>query len=136
MPHPGRPRRRIEAPQATRRPPHRRQLVRVCGLAAVRALFERAPGRVERLFFEPPLQADLAGFCSLLAGVGKPYRQANAATLARIGGTERHGGVVAVALPQPIGALEPQAPPAWARDGTPEFAVDRQIAADRREVSG
>ena len=34
------------------RPPHSRQLLRICGLAAVTALFERDPRRVERLFFE------------------------------------------------------------------------------------
>jgi TrmH RNA methyltransferase len=98
--------------------------LRICGLAAVRALFERAPGRVERLFFEPRLKADLAAFCGMLSGVGKPYREADAATLARVGGTARHGGVVAVALPQPIGAFDAQAPSDWARDGKPILVLD------------
>jgi RNA methyltransferase, TrmH family len=99
-------------------------LLRICGLAAVRALFERAPGRVERMFFKPQLGADLAAFCDMLGGVGKPYRQADEATLARVGGTVRHGGVVAVALPQPIGAFDAQAPPLWARDGKPILVLD------------
>jgi hypothetical protein len=30
-------------------------MLRICGLAAVHALFDRDPGRVERLFFEPAL---------------------------------------------------------------------------------
>jgi hypothetical protein len=34
------------------RPLHARQLLRICGLAAVTALFERDPRQVERLFFE------------------------------------------------------------------------------------
>jgi TrmH RNA methyltransferase len=124
MPRPGPPRRRDEAARALPRRPHQRQLLRICGLAAVRALFERAPGRVERLFFEPRLKADLAAFCGVLGGAGKPYRQADAATLARVGGTTRHAGVVAVALPQPIDAFDPQAPRVWARDGKPILVLD------------
>jgi TrmH RNA methyltransferase len=124
IPRPGPPRRRDEAAPALPRRPHQRQLLRVCGLAAVCALFERAPGRVERLFFEPPLKADLAAFCKMLGGAGKPYREADAATLARVGGTVRHGGVVAVALPQPIAAFDPQGPPVWARDKKPILILD------------
>jgi TrmH RNA methyltransferase len=124
LPRLGPPRRRDEAAPALPRRPHQRQLLRICGLAAVRALFERAPGRVERLFFEPRLKADLAAYCGILGGIGKPYRQADAATLARVGQTLRHGGVVAVALPQPIGAFDSQAPSVWARDGKPILVLD------------
>jgi RNA methyltransferase, TrmH family len=106
------------------RPPHQRELLRICGIAAVRALFERAPGRVERLFFEPRLRADLAAFCAVLGGARKPYRETDAATLARVGGTVLHGGVVAVALPQPLVALDRDAPPLWARDGKPILILD------------
>jgi TrmH RNA methyltransferase len=98
--------------------------LRICGLAAVRALFQRAPGRVERLFFEPRLKADLAAFCAMLGGVGRPYREADAATLARVGGTVRHGGVVAIAFPRPIGAFDPQMGRLWARDGKPILVLD------------
>jgi RNA methyltransferase, TrmH family len=124
LPIPRPPRRHAEAGQALPPRPHQRRLLRICGLAAVRALFERAPSRVERLFFEPRLKADLAAFCGFLGAVGKPYRQADAATLARVGGTARHGGVVAVALPQPIEALDPRALPGWARDGKPILLLD------------
>jgi RNA methyltransferase, TrmH family len=99
-------------------------LLRVCGPAAVRTLFERAPGRVERLFFEPRLKAGLGAVCRLLGGAGKPYREADPATLARVAGTARHGGVVAIARPQPIGAIDAQAPPLWARDGKPILILD------------
>jgi TrmH RNA methyltransferase len=93
------PRRRDEAAQALPRRPHQRQLLRICGLAAVRALFERAPGRVERLFFEPRLKAELAAWCGILGDARKPYREADPATLERVGRTVRHGGVVAIAPP-------------------------------------
>jgi RNA methyltransferase, TrmH family len=121
MPRVGPPRRRSKA---TPHPLHQRQLLRICGFAAVCALFERAPGRVERLFFEPRLRADLAAFCAVLGDARKPYREADAATLARVGGTVLHGGVVAIALPQPLSAFDPQAPLSWVRDGKPILILD------------
>jgi RNA methyltransferase, TrmH family len=124
MPRVGPQRRRAEALAAPPHPPHQRQLLRVCGLAAVRALFERAPGRVERLFFEPRLKTDLAAFCAVLGGSRKPYRETDAATLARVGGTVLHGGVVAIARPQPLGDFDPKAPLSWARDGKPILILD------------
>ena len=78
-------------------PTHERDLLRICGLAAVRALFERDPGRVERLFFEPAMRGELDAFCQGLARARKPYRQVDRAELARIAGTMLHGGAVAVA---------------------------------------
>jgi RNA methyltransferase, TrmH family len=104
--------------------PHQRRLLRVCGLAAVRALFERDPGRVERLFFEPGLARDLAPFRVVLGDARKPYREADPATLARIGGTVRHGGVVAIARPRPLAPFDREAPAAWARDGKPILVLD------------
>ncbi len=101
------------------RAPHQRQLLRICGLAAVRALFERAPDRVERLFFEPRLKVDVAGFCAALGAAKKPYRETDAASLSRVGGTVLHGGVVAIALPQPLAPFDPGAARVWARDGKP-----------------
>jgi TrmH RNA methyltransferase len=136
------------------RPPHRRALLHVCGLAAVRALFARDPGRVERLFFEPRLRSELAPFCRVLAAAKKPYREVGAAELARIAGTVLHGGIVAVARPLPPREARPEAVAGWAADGKPLivldgvgnphnlgaiartaafFAVPRIVLADRRE---
>ena len=106
------------------RPLHERELLRICGLAAVRALFERDPGRVERLFFEPAHQSTLAGFCQALARDRKPYRQVDAAELARIAGTMSHGGAVAIARPRPLIDFDPKAVPEWARDGKPLLILD------------
>jgi TrmH RNA methyltransferase len=105
-------------------PPHQRRLLRICGLAAVRALFARAPERIERLFFAPQLRAELAGFCAVLGAARKPYREADPAALARIGGTVLHGGVVAIARPQPLGDVDRDAPGIWARDGKPILVLD------------
>jgi RNA methyltransferase, TrmH family len=97
---------------------HKRELIAVCGLAAVLALFARDPGRVERLFFEPRLAPELAQPRFMLAGMRKPYREVGSDELARIAGTVRHGGVVAIARPRPLPSLD---------------GVARIILADRPE---
>jgi len=98
--------------------PHERQLVRICGLAAVRALFERDPGRVERLFFEDSMKREVGRFCQHLARDRKPYRQTDKAELSRVAGTILHGGIVAIARPQPLADFAPEAAGEWA-DGKP-----------------
>ena len=124
MPHQGPSYPRNNRGVSPTRPPHERELLRVCGLAAVRALFERDPGRVERLFFEPALKADLDVSCRVLARARKPFRQVDRAELARIAGTALHGGAVAVARPHPLVALDPEAVQEWARDGKPLVILD------------
>jgi TrmH RNA methyltransferase len=88
------------------RPPHARQLLRICGFAAVTALFECDPRRVERLFFEDRIKDEVGPFCRTLARGRKPYRQVDKAELARVAGTPLHGGVVAIAAPQPLTDFE------------------------------
>ncbi len=104
--------------------PHERALLRICGLAAVTALFETDPGRVERLFFEARLSGEMGNFCAALARARKPYRQVDPAELGRIAGTVLHGGVAAIARPRPLLALDPLAAPAWARDGRLLLVLD------------
>lgn len=105
-------------------PPHARELVRICGPAAVRALFERDPDRVRRLFFEARLKAQAAPFCRHLAQAKKPYREVGADELARIAGTPLHGGIVAVAAPRPLPLFDPESAAGWARDGKPLVILD------------
>jgi TrmH RNA methyltransferase len=62
---------------------HERHLLRVCGLAAVQALFDRDPARVERLFFVSGMKGEVARFCRILAGERKPFRQVDKAELER-----------------------------------------------------
>ncbi len=99
-------------------------MLRVCGLAAVAALFERDPGRVERLFFEPRLRGEVGGFCAILARARKPYRATGSVELARVAGTVLHGGIAAIARPRPLVALDPLAVPGWAQDGKPILVLD------------
>jgi TrmH RNA methyltransferase len=106
------------------KPAERDKLVRIAGLPAVRALFERSPGRVERLFFEPHLRAAAGGFCRDLARARKPYREVDADELARVAGTVLHGGIVAVAHPNPVLPFDPENARRWAETGAPLFLLD------------
>jgi len=124
MPRPAPPHPPSRLATAPARPPHERELVRICGLAAVRAVFERDPGRVERLFFEPALSGDVSAFCRALAQIHKPYRQVEAAELARVAGTMLHGGVVAIARPRPLTAFDPHTVSDCARAGKPLVILD------------
>jgi RNA methyltransferase, TrmH family len=103
---------------------HEGALLRVCGLAAVRALFETDPSRVERLFFERRLRGEAGRFCAVLARVRRPYREVEEGELARVAGTVLHGGIAAIARPQPLGAFDPAAAPGWARDEKPLLILD------------
>jgi len=105
-------------------PEHRRDLIRVCGLAAVRALFARDPRRVERLFFAAALAPQLTAERQLLAQARKPYRELDEDELARVGGTVLHGGVVAVARPHPLREFDPREALGWARSRAPLLILD------------
>jgi TrmH RNA methyltransferase len=98
--------------------------VRICGLAAVRALFERDRGRVERLFFEASMKAEAGPFCRALADSHKPYRQVGPMELARIAGTVLHGGIVAIARRQALRDFDPSAARSWAKDRKPLLILD------------
>jgi RNA methyltransferase, TrmH family len=98
--------------------------LRICGLAAVHALFDCDPDRIERLFFTPAIARELGALCRLLAHARKPYRQADSAELARIAGTVLHGGIVAIARPRPLIELDPQEACEWSRDSKPLLILD------------
>ena len=70
---------------------------RLCGLAAVSAVFARRPRDVLRLFHLPSRRREANPFCAVLAEARKPYREVGEEELARIAGTVHHGGIVAVA---------------------------------------
>lgn len=80
---------------------HTRHLIRVAGLSAVKALFQHSPESVVRLFYEDRKVPDIGEFCSRMAQQRRPYRKVENDELAKISGTVLHGGIVAVAKPQP-----------------------------------
>jgi len=109
--------------EAESRRPHSRELLRICGLAAVTALFERDPRR-ERLFFEDKVKREVGRFCRTLARARKPYRQVDKAELARVAGTPLHGGLVAIVAPQPLADFDRNAVRIWAKNGKPVLVLD------------
>lgn len=70
---------------------------RLCGMAAVRAVFLTRPQAVLRLFFLPEMASFARPLAAHMARARKPYREVEAAELARVAGTLHHGGIVAVA---------------------------------------
>ncbi|HLI11353.1 MAG TPA: RNA methyltransferase [Alphaproteobacteria bacterium] len=110
---PQRPPRRDERPPAK----EQRHLLRVAGLRAVTALFATEAFRVERLFYDERLKAQVGAFCAELARQRKPYRLVGGDELARVAGTVLHGGIVAVAQPRPLPALDLAETRRWGREG-------------------
>lgn len=99
--------------------------LRICGLTAVRARFERDPESVERLFFDRETSKKLGSECRFLAGAKKIYRCVEPAELEKIGGTLHHGGVVAVARARPLLAAGQKEARLWASRRDPLLFLDR-----------
>ncbi len=86
-------------------------LDRHCGPAAVAAVFAHRPNDVMRLFHTAERRREAGPHCAALARLRRPYREVVAADLARIAGTQHHGGIVAMALPRAVPAIDPRDPP-------------------------
>ena len=82
---------------ATPRPPEPH---RICGSAAVRAVFLRRPEQVLRLFYTAERRRIAGPLCAHLARTRRPYREVGGEELARIAGTPHHGGICAVTAPR------------------------------------
>lgn len=81
---------------------------RHCGPAAVAALFAHRPQDVMRLFHTPERRREAGPHCAIMARQRRPYREVTGADLARVAATQHHGGLVALALPRPVPALDPR----------------------------
>ncbi len=88
----------------------------VCGEAAVRAVFDRNPDAVRRLFFDYPTSRRAAGWSRLMARTRRVYRVVEPAELARIAGTVHHGGIVAVVAQRPLREATAADALGWARE--------------------
>jgi TrmH RNA methyltransferase len=69
---------------------------RICGLAAVRARFQRNPASIIRLYFDAPTSRKVGAMCQRLASLRKIYRCVEPAELEKIADSIHHGGIVAV----------------------------------------
>jgi RNA methyltransferase, TrmH family len=70
--------------------------INICGLAAVRARFQRDPSSVVRLFFDGPTSKKVGALCRALAAARKVYRCVEPADLEKIADSIHHGGIIAV----------------------------------------
>ena len=68
----------------------------ICGLAAVRARFQRDAASIQRLYFAYATGRKLGLMCKALAALRKVYRCVEPAELEKIAGSVHHGGVIAV----------------------------------------
>ena len=118
QPRPARP------PQGDRSRTTPAKLLRVTGLPAVTALFAKAPHRVERLFFDQRMRAQVGAFCAELARTHKPYRLVPSEEVERVAGSVMHGGIVALAHPQPVPVLDLDKAADWARGSEPLLLFD------------
>ena len=96
----------------------------ICGLAAVKARFEREPESIKRLFFDFQTGKKVGALCKALAG-RKVYRQVEPVELEKIAGTIHHGGIVAIVEQRALRSPRPEDVRAWARAGKPLVLLDR-----------
>lgn len=100
------------------------KLSRIAGLPAVAALFQRAPERVERLFFDDRMKAEAAPMCKLMAAARKPFRHVDGEELTKVAATPLHGGIVAVCQPRPVQPFEAVKSFNWAKARQPVVILD------------
>ncbi len=84
---------------------------RICGPNAVRALFLRRPQDVLRLFFDPERAAFAEPLARHMARTRRIFREVWPEELARVAGTQHHGGIVAIAVPKKAEFLDGPLPP-------------------------
>ncbi len=84
----------------------------ICGVPAVAALFACRPGDALRLFHVAELRPAVGPWCASLAAARKPYRMVPPDELAKIAGTQHHGGVAVVAAPRALPRFDAASPPA------------------------
>ena len=100
------------------------KLSRIGGLPAVAALFQRAPERAERLFFDDRMKAEAAPLCKLMAAARKSFRQVPTDELTKVAGTPLHGGILVVCQPRPPLAFEAVKSFNWAKAKEPLVILD------------
>ena len=84
---------------------------RICGANAVKALFARRIGDVNRLYYTEAAKEEAGPLCAELAKLRKPYRLLPDDEMQRAAGTVHHGGFCALTLPRQVPMMEWQTPP-------------------------
>lgn len=102
-----------------------REELKICGLAAVKARFERDPGSILRLFFDEPTSRKVGAMSKALALAKKVYRCVPPAELEKISGSIHHGGIVAVVAAPTLRIPNLDHLRAWARARETVLVLDR-----------
>lgn len=102
-----------------------REELRLCGLAAVRARFERDARSIRRLYFDQATGRKIGVMCRALAAARKVYRCVDPAELEKVGGSVHHGGIVAVVEAPVLREPRPGDYRRWAAQRTPVLLLDR-----------
>lgn len=126
----GRPGSLAGAPVAAKREaraggPSPREELKICGLAAVKARFERDPASVLRLFFDEPTSRKVGAMSQVLASAKKVYRCVPPTELEKISGSIHHGGIVAIVQVPALRAPTTEHIRAWAQAHATVLVLDR-----------
>ncbi len=97
----------------------------LCGLATVRARFERDAASIYRLFFDYETGRKIGAMCKALAAARKIYRCVEPAELEKIAGTVHHGGIVAVVAASKLRPPTAAEIAVWAARHAPVLLLDR-----------
>jgi RNA methyltransferase, TrmH family len=99
--------------------------LKLCGMAAVRARFQRDAKSIHRLYFDYATGRKIGLMCKALAAARKIYRCVEPAELEKIAGTVHHGGIVAVTDANPAAPATPSDLALWFRRRESLLVLDR-----------
>lgn len=102
-----------------------RKTLNLCGLAAVKARWQRNPESIQRLFFDYPTSRQVGIMTQALAKSRKVYRCVEPAELEKIAGSVHHGGIVAVVNAPTLESPVRGTPERWARERASVLVLDR-----------
>jgi len=105
--------------------PARHDELKLCGLAAVRARWQRDPASIKRLYFDYATGRKIGVMCKALSAARKVYRCVEPAELEKVAGTVHHGGIVAVVGEPLLRTPTPHDVQTWVRQGAPLLLIDR-----------
>jgi TrmH RNA methyltransferase len=105
--------------------PARHDELKLCGLAAVRARWQRDPASIKRLYFDYATGRKIGVMCKALSAARKVYRCVEPAELEKVAGTVHHGGIVAVVEEPVLRTPTQHDVQAWAARGTSLLLIDR-----------
>jgi RNA methyltransferase, TrmH family len=105
--------------------PARHDELKLCGLAAVRARWQRDPASIKRLYFDYATGRKIGVMCKALSAAHQVYRCVEPVELEKIAGTVHHGGIVAAVEEPLLRTPTPHDVQTWAAQGAPLLLIDR-----------